>query len=188
MMNTKFYSLSILLLFLTAVCVPQFVEAQSDSESQQILLTKGYKDGSNEYPLIIYTTQKAHLAAFLVAPDQGVVTLLYPNEFQKDDLVEAGQLRVTAAPYTNAKYTTDRSFPKSGLLNQKKNSNYSKKFFLVVSSETPFPEAPFEGSPQEFKKRFRGISFDIDKSQEKIVSALIPENHAGEVKTDMVIY
>ena len=158
--------------------------------AQQIIVKDGYRDGYINYPLMIYTTQKAHLAAFLIVPQEGTVTLLYPNEYQKDSKVSAGELRVQAAPRTYSKYTTNKSFPMSYFLNRKEPSFRSgrQSYVYVVASRNPFTAAPYEVSPQEFRNLFKASTFDVDQAAEQILGSLLAEQDEDEFAAELVLF
>lgn len=136
--------------------------------------------GDRQFPYYIHASQKAYLVAFELSPQDGSITLVYPNELQPDDQVKPGYLNVLEAPRTDRLYTTTRSYPVSGLLNSDRYSSRGGLTYLyVVASEAPFLVSPLEGTPKAFRKRFAVNSFHIEGMVSHIKEQLLGEDGGG---------
>ena len=171
-----YVSLTVLLILCTgAWFVPATAQVQDAPILEKELLDVVVAKGDKVYPWTIYTSQAAYVAAFRINPYENRITLVYPNEFQREESVGSGFLNVLDAPRTSRLYTTERSFPESNLLNttSRRTGNRHAEYLLVVASPEPFVHSPMGGTPAEFRDHFGVRSHDIDETRAYIESSLV---------------
>ena len=168
----------------SSVCAQHLSDA-SLTQSLEVTATTG----DRLHPYYIHTNQKAYVAAFEITPQEGLITLIYPNEIQPDAQVKAGQLYVLDGPRTRKLYTTNRAYPTSGLLNADRRipGRAGLNFLYVVASETPFEFSPLEGTPKAFRKRLANNSFHIEGMVKHIQEQLVGKNRS-DVSTSLIVY
>ena len=187
-MHRRFKSLCVVsLLFIASGFQWSFAQVQDalTFEPLEVQVTKGYGD----HPWVIYVNKEAHVAAFEIVPDNGIITLVYPNEYQRSERLKKGETPIVYAPRTRRLYSTNKSYPKSNFLNRERGGPYrgGMNYVYVVAAEQPLSFSILEESPRSFRKRFGVNSFDVEKSIMRI-EAQLTDSTKGSYRTALISF
>ena len=95
---------------------------------------------------------------------------------------------VLEAPRTTRLYTTTKSYPVSGLLNEERRiGSQGLNYLYVVASEDPFLVAPLDGTPKAFRKKFRVNSFHIEGMVSHIEEQLLGQDKDNAAATLIIL-